>query len=115
MFFTASAFAGLQWDDLTADSTYYLAADIPMKSDLTLRSGHPLILKQVNGMDISVILFTFVDPKCEDQSLETEMILFNPEPEDTSDDKSVGMKYDVNCEINVFVEAKNYYDKSIFR
>jgi hypothetical protein len=101
------------WDELEPESTYKLAADIKMAPGVTLLAWHPLTLLQIESLG-SAVLFKFNDIKCADPKLKTEMIFFNVGLS-SDDDNSVGMEYAGNCEINVYVEPKNYYDRSIFR
>jgi hypothetical protein len=110
---TASALAGpISWSDLDADYLYRSAFKIEMADGVVIHPDQQLLLLEKYSLGTPLVFFKFRDMACEDLSLKTELILFNPDP-DTADDSSVGMSYETNCEIDVYVETKDYYDKSI--
>ncbi len=108
-----SASAGaLTWSDLDAGYLYRSEFKIQMAEEVVLHPETELLLLEKYSLGTPLVFFKFRDMACEDLSLKTELILFNPDP-DTADDSSIGLSYETNCEIDVFVETKDYYDKSI--
>ena len=104
----------LTWDQLETTNTYSLANDIEFVEGLTLKAGSPLYFNELITGEVPVMIFSFGDPNCKDASYESEMILFNPEPEDTAHNKEIGIQYS-ECSFDVYVEPQYYYGKSIFK
>lgn len=110
---SASTLAGpISWSDLDAGYLYRSAFKIEMADGVMIHPDQQLLLLEKYSLGTPLVFFKFRDMACEDLALKTEPILFNPDPT-TSDDNSVGMSYETNCEIDVYVETKDYYDKSI--
>lgn len=110
---SASALAGaISWSDLDANYLYRSAFKIEMADGVVIHPDQQLLLLEKYSLGTPLVFFKFRDMSCEDLALKTEPILFNPDP-DTADDSSVGISYETNCEIDVYVETKDYYDKSI--
>lgn len=103
------------WDELEMNHKYHVAYDIPFDENLTLKADSPLYYKDLIAGGIPVMVFSFVDPNCTNPDFESEIALFNPEPEDTVHDKSIGIQYSKDCVIDIFVEPQYYYNKSIFK
>lgn len=104
----------LTWDQLETANTYSLANDIEFVEGLILKAGSPLYFNELITGEVPVMIFSFGDPNCKDASFESEMILFNPEPEDTTHNKEIGIQYS-ECSFDVYVEPHYYYGKSIFK
>lgn len=104
--------APLTWSDLDAGHLYHSAFKIEMADGVLIHPEQELLLLEKYSLGTPLVFFKFRDMKCVDLSLKTELILFNPDPY-TADDSSVGMSYETNCEIDVYVETKDYYDMSI--
>ncbi|MCM2353595.1 MAG: hypothetical protein NDI63_08255 [Pseudobdellovibrio sp.] len=104
----------LTWDQLETANTYSLANDIEFAEGLTLKAGSSLYFNELITGQVPVIIFSFSDPNCKDASFESEIILFNPEPEDTDHNKEIGLQYS-ECSFDVYVEPQYYYGKSIFK
>lgn len=107
--------AGPNWSDLEVGTAYYTSTDIPLSNEVTIPAERTLILLSVESLSIPVVLMIFKDTACTDLELKTDMELFNPNPDDKTDDNSVGIEYQANCEIGVYIETKDYNDLSIFR
>ncbi len=106
----------LTWDELEAETKYSVAYDIPFDENLTLKTDSPLYFKEVTDLgNVPVMLFTFLDPNCTNPEFESEMVLFNPEPEDTIHNKEIGVQYSKECCVDIYIEPQYYYDKSIFK
>lgn len=113
---STSAFANvLTWDELEANEKYSVANDIPFDENLTLKADSPLIFQEAIDLgNVPVMLFTFLNPNCSDPEFESEMVLFNPEPEDTTHNKEIGVQFSKECTIEIYIEPQYYYNKSIF-
>lgn len=106
----------LTWDELEPATKYSVAYDIPFDENLTLKADSPLYFQEVSDLgNVPVMLFTFLDPNCTNPEFESDMTLFNPEPEDTVHNKEIGVQYSKKCYVDIYVEPKFYYNKSIFK
>ena len=115
LLFSQIAFAEIPaWNDLELNQKYHISKDIKIDEALTLKAGSPLILNDVFAGQLPVILFIFNNPNCTDPEFESEMALYNPEPEDTDHDKTIGIIFSKGCTVDVYVEPQYYYNKSIF-
>lgn len=115
LFSTTALAKAYTWDELEMDGKYHVAYDIPINENLTLKADSPLYYKDlIAGGIIPIMVFSFFDPSCVNPDFESDLTLFNPEPEDTVHDKSIGIQYSKECVINIFVEPRLYYEKSIF-
>lgn len=113
--FSTTAIANvLTWNELEPNNKYLLAYDIQFDDNLTLKAGSPLYFQTLITGELPVMIFTFGDPNCTDASFQSDMILFNPEPEDTAQNKEIGIQYSQECGVDIFVEPKYYYNNSIF-
>lgn len=115
--FSTTAWANVyNWNELEPNQKYSVANDIPFDENLTLKADSPLIFQDVTDLgNVPVLLFTFVDPNCTNPEFESEMVLFNPEPEDTVHNKEIGIQYSKECMVDIFIEPQYYYNKSIFK
>ena len=115
LLFSTAAFAEAPfWNDLELNQKYHTSKDIQIDETLTLKAESPLILSDVIAGELPVILFIFNNPNCTDPEFESEMALYNPEPEDTDHDKTIGITFSKGCTVDVYVEPQYYYNKSIF-
>lgn len=113
--FSTTAFAAnYTWDELEPNVKYSVAQDIPISEDLIIKKDHPVYFEEVYLGMAPVMIFTMIDANCTDPEFESEMALFNPEPEDTANNKEIGIEFSKECKITVFVEPQYYYGKSIF-
>ena len=110
---TAASANVLNWGDLDMDQKYTLTADVVFDNQLTLHKGDAFVVDE-KGAGSGFVYISFKNLMCTDPTLKAEMILFNPEPEDTVNDKSVGVEMYEDCEVSVYVETQYYYSKSMF-
>lgn len=114
IFFTQFIFAEtLNWDDLETGRKFTLVTDIKFPEGASLSKGDALVVEDIGG-GMGLIWMTFSNLMCQDPSMTTEMVLVNPEPDDFQDDKSVSVKLDENCQVNIYLEMRHYYNKSLF-
>lgn len=103
------------WNDMEVGPVKYsLIADVPLSSKLTMYKNHPFVLEDIFFSSLPLVHFTMRDLLCADPTLTTELELFNPEPENTVEDKSIGVQLHAGCLLEIIVESKYYYDRSIF-
>lgn len=103
------------WDELEPKQKYSVAYDIPFDESLTLKADSPLYFQEIITGQVPVMIFSFHDPHCTNPDFESEMTLFNPEPEDTTRDKTIGVQFSKECLVDIYIEPQYFYDKSIFR
>ena len=112
---TAILVAGfLQWNDLEPANKYILTSDIQISEGVKLSKGDAFTFEDSYSDEAPVIYFVFKNLMCTDSSLKSEMVLFNPEPEDQAHDKSIGVELEENCLVGIYVEPQFYYNKSVF-
>lgn len=118
-FLTLSAFAA-NWSDLEAGKTYTLTQPFQLKqlersrSLLDFSTGDELVLKEIAPLTIPgavMNLYIFDVPNCPGEDLETDMEIIPVKG--TTPLVEVGA-YVVECELNIYLELKDYYFKSIF-
>lgn len=103
------------WDDMTMGVLYLTEQDIPMGEDFKIPAGTGMVFVEVEYLTIPVVYLKYKDiSNCRDLSFKTAMHLFNPNPDDV-DDNSIGIEYATNCEVAIYVESKDFYEKSIFQ
>lgn len=110
---TASSSESLNWTDLEVGQKYELNFDIQLSDFLVISKGYGFIFEQSMSGGAFVYL-RFLNLQCSDPTIETELILFNPEPEDTVNDKSIGLSHEDECKLAVYVETQFIADRSLF-
>lgn len=104
----------LSWGDLEAGPKYILNADIPFENGMVLKKGDAFALDDMGQGNAPVVYLTFKNLSCTDPSLTAEMVLFNPEPNDTAHDKSIGVEMYEDCYVSMYVEPQFFYNISVF-
>lgn len=104
----------LIWRDIELGSKYILNAEIPLDGAGSLAKGGAFLLEDIFSGYAPVMHFTFKDLLCTDNQMTSELVLFNPEPDNQSEDKSIGVQRLENCYIEIMIEPKYYYDNSVF-
>ena len=107
-------FAAMTWDQLEPGKKYTLTADVAITSELSLKKGDAFTFEEFNSGDIPVLFYTFKNHSCTQDDLKSEMVLFNPEPDDKTDDKSVGVELTPGCHLEIYVETRHYGALSVF-
>lgn len=115
---SASAFEAqsetLIWRDLELNNKYILNTIIPLEAAVQLDKGGAFLLEDIFAGYAPVMHFTFKDLLCTDNKMTSELVLFNPEPDNHSQDKSIGVQRLENCYLEIMIEPKFYYDNSVF-
>ena len=107
--------AVLDWSDLEVGPKYHLNADIQFENGYILKKDTPLVLQEAIAMQAPIIYLAFRNIICTDPTLTADLSLFNPEPDDLDNNKSVGVLLDTDCILGVYVEPRFYYNKSFLR
>ena len=106
--------AQLDWSDLELGQKYPLDFNIVLNSELSLPKNSYYRLIDITSSDAPVLIFTFKDQQCTNPNLKSDLILFNPDPENPGRDRSVGIEYQTICDLVIYVESPYYFEKSIF-
>lgn len=101
------------WTELEAGKKYELNFDIQLSDTVKISRGDGFVFEQSMSGGMFVYL-SFLNLQCTDEKIATELILFNPEPEDVVNDKSVGLSHEDECRLSVYVETKFITDRSLF-
>jgi hypothetical protein len=106
--------ATLEWGDLDLYERYTLNQEINFENKVTLKPGDSFDMLDRIGGEIPAIYLQFHSVKCENPDLSSEMILINPNPNDTSTDRTIAVELEEGCNLGLWVEVKDYYSPSIF-
>lgn len=115
-----SAFA-TDWSDLEVGSTYKLTQSFELKQNersgsiLEVQKGDAVELKALIPLSIpgaSLALYIFDLKSCPGPQMTTEQEIIPVHG--TSPLVEVGVLLDTDCELNVYLELKDYYSNSIF-
>lgn len=102
----------LEWGDLDLNEQYILNQDINFDNVITFKKGDRFEVMDRMGGEIPAIYFQLHSVKCDDPTLTSEMILVNPNPKDTRD-RTIALQLTEGCNIDLWVEVKDYYSASI--
>lgn len=115
-----SAFA-LDWSDLEVGKSYKLTKLVSLtqkersRSIIDLPAGTTVELESVIGLSIPgapLAVFIFDLPNCPGKDMVTEVEVIDVEGTDPHAQVGVGLETD--CELDAYVELKDYYSKSLF-
>ena len=101
------------WNDLEPAIKYHTKFSVKFENGIELSADTPLVLTEIYAGQSPVMYFEFYNLYCKDPNVTAEMVLVNPEPEDLTDDKSVGVLLDKDCKVGVYVEPRHYYNRSL--
>ena len=104
----------LEWGDLDLNQRYQLNQNINIENVISYKMGDKFEMLDRIGGEIPVIYFQMHSVKCENPNLTSEMILINPNPKDTSTDRTIAIQLEENCNLGMWVEVKDYYSPSIY-
>jgi hypothetical protein len=111
-FSTFQVFA-LDWYEFDLDKTYTLEKEIRFqKENIILQVGDQFKLRDIIGLSINVSIFQFDVKKCPGPNLITELIIIDPTL--MFNDPSVGVQLQKSCLLEVYVEMKDIFSKSLF-
>ncbi|MBC7386347.1 MAG: hypothetical protein H7301_09345 [Cryobacterium sp.] len=97
-------------DDVTLDQALLLRDS--RGANVVVESGSAYRVREVIGLEIPAVLYTFEAEKCAHPGVTTEMELILPE-EGTSQ-AEVGVTYGPNCDLSIYVETKDLLTPSFF-
>jgi hypothetical protein len=115
-----SAFA-TDWSDLEVESTYKLSQSIQLKqiersgSLLDIVKGEPLLLKAIVPVSVPgfpLLLYIFDLKSCPGPKMTTDQEIIPVQG--TNPLVEVGVQLDTDCELNMYVEMKDYYSQALF-
>lgn len=107
------SYASNTWSDLEVNETYRLTHDLSLSSSLNLNSGSSFYFEELVPTDIYFHL-KFRQTDCPSPDLLSDLILYNPSPEDPYFNRSVGLKMEEGCLLNIYIEPTDYYTRSLF-
>jgi len=115
IFFASHGFSELlDWSDLEVGQKYPLGYNIALNSELSLPKNSYYRLIDITSSDAPVLIFTFKDQQCVNPNQKSDLILFNPDPENPGRDRSIGIEYQTICDLIIYVESPYYFENSIF-
>ena len=103
----------LEWGDLDLNEQYVLNQDINFENVISFKKGDRFEMLDRIGGEIPAIYFQFHSVKCDNPDLTSEMILVNPNPNDPRD-RTIALQLSEGCNVDLWVEVKDYYSASIF-
>ncbi len=109
----SSQLLALDWYDFELGTTFKLDKEIVFaKEGITLKKGEHFQLDDIITLPISVSVFQFEVNNCPGENVSTEMIIIDPTF--NAGDPSVGVQLQEGCLLEVYVELKDYFTKSLF-
>jgi hypothetical protein len=102
------------WNDLEINNSYSLNQTIRFPEGVELLRGEKIEILELNSGEVPVLYFQAHLEKCKFPDLESEMILVNPNPGDTTHDQSVAVQVELGCNIGIFLEPSDFYELSLF-
>ena len=112
LLFSFQVFA-LDWYDLELDDQFSLDKDIHFeKENVVFKKGDGFKLYDVVSLPINVQIYQFEVLNCPGPDITTEMILIDPTTK--ASDPSVGVQLAESCSLEVYVETKDLFTKSLF-
>lgn len=109
-----SAASTVQWSDIELDGRYILNQTISFPGVTEFHKGDKFdVLEFIAGAG-PVMYYQVHFVNCKKPDLESEMILINPAPEDTTRDRSIGVQLETGCNLAIFLEPADLYSPSIF-
>lgn len=114
LFFSFSAVAqALEWGELELDQKLILNQEILFSNEgIVISPETQFEVQDIIGLPIDVELYEVRMKKCAFPTKTAEMILLEPFQKN---DRSVGIVLKENCVLEIFVELKDIYSKSLFR
>ena len=105
----------LDWYDMDLDRTVRLEKKLEFtKEKITLKTGDTMKVWDVIDLGFNVLVYQFEMQNCPGPDITTEMIIVNPNDRQEND-PSVGVQIQETCLLEVFVEAKDVFSKSLFK
>lgn len=104
------SYAFANWNDLEVGQIYQSQYKFDFQ-DSSLEKDRILELNTVDADSGIYIRFEFIDIKCTNINLESELILFSTPNYEVKD---IGIKQDTGCQVNFYIEPYQYYDKAVF-
>lgn len=106
--------AVLEWSDLELFNQYTLNQTISFPGLAEIHAGEKFEMIDVMAGGPPLIYYQMHLIDCKDPDATSEMTLINPSPGDHDRDRSIGAMMEEGCNISIWVEARDYYSKSLF-
>jgi hypothetical protein len=109
------------WSDLELGGSYKLTQSFELKqlersgSALNVEAGQAVVLKEMVPVAVPgypLYLYIFDYKSCPGPAMKTDQEIIPVK--DTSPLVEVGVELEVNCELNVYLETKDFYSNSLF-
>ncbi|MBC7540245.1 MAG: hypothetical protein H7281_15580 [Bacteriovorax sp.] len=114
LFQNISAASTLQWSDLEIKGHYVLDQKVSFPGVAEFEKGDKVdVLNFIPGLG-NIMYYQVHLVNCKKPKLESDMILINPTPQDSSRDRSVGVQLEAGCNIAIFLEPIDFYSPSLF-
>lgn len=113
LFFSFTALAK-DWVDIEVNGHYVLNQTISFPGIAEFHAGDKFEATDFIAGGVPVVYYEMHSNDCKNPNLEAEMIILNPNPEDTSTDRSVAVDLEKGCILGVWVEIKDLYSKGLF-
>ncbi len=105
----------LDWYDMDLEQTVTLEKTIEFtQENITLKPGDTMKVWDVIDLGFNVLVYQFEMQNCPGPDIKTSMIIVNPNDK-VENDPSVGVQIQETCLLEVFVEAKDVFSKSLFK
>lgn len=111
--FVASA-ENLPWNELELGQKIHLAQDVNSSTLLPMKKNDAYFFEELKPIANQVMGLLFKNYQCTDDFYESELELFNLEPEDLQNDKSIGIQNIQSCYTVIYLEPKYFFSKSLF-
>ena len=112
LLFSAQVFA-LDWYDLELEDKLSLDKEIRFeKENVIFKKGDGFKLYDVVTLPMNVQIYLFEVLNCPGPDITTDMILIDPTSK--AGDPSVGVQLAESCSMEVYVETKDLFTKSLF-
>lgn len=108
------------WYELLPEDRIVLNQDITLKGlrgeEIRIAQNENFILDEVIALsEISVMQYLLTQKNCENADLESEMEIILPNENPPSAKSEVGVVYHSGCRLEIYVEAKDSFQPSLFR
>ncbi len=116
MVFSSAAFSAnvAEWADIELYQTLELKQDISFPGVIDFKTGAKFEVLDTMPSAGGLVYYAIHSVKCDNPDLTADMILVNPSPEETKIDRSVGVALDEGCDLDIWVEGRDYYTQSLF-
>lgn len=113
LFASFTSYAANSWNELEVSETYHLSQSLPLDSSWSLAAGTQFYFEEMIPTDIYFQL-RLRQTECVNYDQVSDLVLYNPSPEDPYFNRSVGLQMEEGCLLNIYLEPTDYYTPSVF-